>query len=154
MELGLGARMELLGRAPAFRRLLVAAVASGIGTWLAFVALTVDVWDKTHSSVWIAALLAADFLPMVAVGLLFAPLVDRLSRRRVLVVSDLVRCGVFLVLPFAGGPGLIVVLAAVSGVATGFFRPAVYAGMPNLVNDDDLPQANSLLQASENLAWM
>jgi predicted MFS family arabinose efflux permease len=26
--------------------------------------------------------------------------------------------------------------------------------MPNLVGDDDLPQANSLLQASENLAWM
>jgi MFS family permease len=145
--------MELLGRAPAFRLLLVATVASGVGTWLAFVALTVDVWDKTHSSVWVAALLAADFLPMVAVGLLLAPLVDRLSRRRVLVVSDLVRCAVFLALPFTGSPGAIVALAAVSGFATGFFRPAVYAGMPNLVDDDDLPQANSLLQASENLAW-
>src|SRR3954447_18991915 len=133
MEAGLGVRMELLGRAPAFRLLLLATVASGIGTWLAVGAPAVRGWDKTHSSVWVAALLAADFLPMVAVGLLLAPLVDRLSRRRVLVVSDLVRCGVFLVLPFAGGPGLIVALAAVSGVATGFFRPAVYAGMPNLV---------------------
>jgi MFS family permease len=102
----------------------------------------------------VAALLAADFLPTVAVGLFLAPLVDRLSRKRVLVVSDLVRCGVFVLLPFAGGPGSIVALAAVSGLATGFFRPAVYAGMPNLVRDDDLPQANSLLQASENLAWM
>ena len=146
--------MELLGRAPAFRLLLLANVASAVGTWLAFVALTVDVWDKTHSSVWIAALLAADFLPMVAVGLLLAPLVDRLSRRRVLVVSDLVRCGVFLLLPFTSQPGGIVLLAAIAGFATGFFRPAVYAGMPNLVADDDLPQANSLLQAAENLAWM
>ena len=146
--------MELLGRAPAFRLLLVASVASAVGTWLAFVALTVDVWDKTHSSVWVAALLAADFLPMVAVGLLLAPLVDRLVRKNVLVGADLIRCGVFLLLPFTSSPGAIVLLAAVAGFATGFFRPAVYAGMPNLVVDDDLPQANSLLQASENLAWM
>jgi MFS family permease len=47
-----------------------------------------------------------------------------------------------------------VALAFVAGVATGFFRPAVYAGMPNLVDDDDLPTANALLQAVENLAWM
>src|SRR3954471_3534658 len=154
MDGGLGGRLELLARSPAFRLLFIATVASGIGTWFAFVALTIDVWDKTGSSVWIAALLAADFLPAVAVGLFFAPLVDRLSRRRVLVVADLVRGGVFLLLPFADGPGLIVSLAAVAGLATGFFRPAVYAGMPNLVDDDDLPRANSLLQASENLAWM
>ena len=80
VQLGLGSRLDLLGRAPAFRLLLVATVASGIGTWLAFVALTVDVWDETHSSLWVAGLLAADFLPMVAVGLLLAPLLDRLSR--------------------------------------------------------------------------
>src|SRR3954447_17894053 len=121
MEAGLGVRMELLGRAPAFRLLLLATVASGIGTWLAFVALTVDVWDKTHSSVWVAALLSADFLPMVVGGLVLAPLLDRLWRRRVLVVADVVPCAVFLVLPFADGLGLIVALAAVSGFATGFF---------------------------------
>src|SRR3954449_10732946 len=104
MLLGLRERLRLLWEFPAFGLLAAASVASGIGTWLAFVALTVDVWDKTHASVWVAALLAADFLPMVAVGLFLAPLVDRLSRRRVLVVADLVRCAVFLVLPFAGGP--------------------------------------------------
>jgi MFS family permease len=150
----LGPRLELLGRSPAFRLLVSATLASGLGTWLAFVALTVDVWDRTHSSVWVSALLAADFLPLVAVGLLLAPLVDRLSRKRVMVVADLVRCGVFVLLPFAGGPGMIVALAAVSGFATGFFRPALYAGVPNLVDDDDLPQANSVLQAVENVTWM
>jgi MFS family permease len=150
----LGPRLELLGRSPAFRLLVSATLASGLGTWLAFVALTVDVWDRTHSSVWVSALLAADFLPLVAVGLLLAPLVDRLSRRRVMVVADLVRCGVFVLLPFAGGPGVIVALAAVSGFAAGFFRPALYAGVPNLVDDEDLPQANSVLQAVENVTWM
>jgi MFS family permease len=154
VELGLGKRLELLGTAKAFRLLLLASVGSGIGTWLAFVALTVDVWDTTHSSVWVAALLAADFLPTVAVGLLLGPLVDRFSRKRVLVGSDLVRCAVFAVLPFTGSPGAIVALAAVAGFATGFFRPAVYASVPNLVWEEDLPQANSLLQAFENLTWL
>jgi MFS family permease len=134
--------------------LVAATLASGLGTWVAFVALTVDVWDRTHSSVWVSALLAADFLPLVAVGLLLAPLVDRLSRKRVMIGADLVRCGVFALLPFAGGPATIVVLAAIAGFASGFFRPALYAGVPNLVDDDDLPQANSLLQAVENVTWM
>ena len=49
---------------------------------------------------------------------------------------------------------MIVVLAGIQGIATGFFRPAVYAGMPNLVDDEQLPSATSLLQTVENLTWM
>jgi MFS family permease len=86
--------------------------------------------------------------------LLFAPLVDRLSRRRLLIVSDVVRAGVFCVLPFATSASAIVALAFVVGVATGFFRPAVYAGMPNLVDDVQLPEATSLFHTVENLTWM
>ena len=96
----------------------------------------------------------AEFLPTIVIGLFLAPLVDRLSRRRLLIVSDLVRAAIFLVLPFATGPGQVVALAALTGIATGFFRPAVYAGMPNLVDDDVLPAATSILQTVENLAWM
>jgi MFS family permease len=88
------------------------------------------------------------------IGILAAPLVDRLSRRRLLIVSDLVRAAVFCVLPFAGSATVIIVLAGIQGIATGFFRPAVYAGMPNLVDDEQLPAANSLLQTVENLSWM
>ena len=36
------------------------------------------------------------------------------------------------------------------GSATGFFRPAVYAGLPNLVPDALLEDANALLQGVEN----
>ena len=125
-----------------------------MGTYLAAVALTVDVFDRTDSGAWVSALLIADFLPVILIGLLFAPLVDRLSRRRLLIVSDLVRAAVFCVLPFATSATTIVVLAAVIGIATGFFRPAVYAGMPNLVDDAQLPEATSLLHTVENLTWM
>jgi len=125
-----------------------------VGTYIAAIALTVDVFDRTGSGAWVSALLIADFLPVILIGLLFAPLVDRLSRRRLLIVSDLVRVAIFGVLPFAGSAAAIVALAALVGIATGFFRPAVYAGLPNLVDDDELPNATSLLQTVENLTWM
>jgi MFS family permease len=149
----LGRRLELLGRAPSFRRLFLATLGSGLGTWLAYVALTVDVFDRTDSGSWVAALLIADFLPIVVVGFLLGPLVDRLSRRRLMIASDLVRFAVFCALPFAGSAATIVALAAVAGMATGLFRPALYAGVPNLVDEQDLPSANSLLQSVENLTW-
>jgi MFS family permease len=149
----LGRRLELLGRARGFRLLFFATLGSGLGTWLAYVALTVDVFERTDSGSWVAALLVADFLPIVAVGFLLGPLVDRLSRKRLMIASDLLRFAVFCVLPFAGSAAMIVGLAFVAGIATGLFRPAVYAGVPNLVDEQDLPSANSLLQSVENLTW-
>jgi MFS family permease len=146
-------RLELLGRARSFRLLFLATLGSGLGTWLAYVALTVDVFDRTDSGSWVAALLVADFLPLVAIGFLLGPLVDRLSRKRLMIASDLVRFGVFCLLPFANSAAMIVVLAAFAGAATGLFRPALYAGVPNLVDERDLPSANSLLQSVENLTW-
>ncbi|MDP9308541.1 MAG: MFS transporter [Actinomycetota bacterium] len=148
-----GRRLGLLGREPSFRSLFLATLGSGLGTWLALVALQIDVLTRTHSPIWMSALLIADILPMLLVGLVAAPLVDRLSRRRLMVGADLVRFAVFCALPFAPNATTIVALAAVIGTATGFFRPAVYAGLPNLVSDEDLPQANSLLQTIDNSTW-
>ena len=115
-------------------------------------ALAVDVWDRTESGTWVAWLLIADFLPAIAIGLLLGSLLDRLSRRGLMIAADVVRFAVFCALPFSTEAWHVVVLAGVAGFATGFFRPAVYAGLPNLVEDDDLPAANSLLQGVENLA--
>ena len=136
-----------------FRLLFASALVSSFGTLLAAVALTVDVKDRTNSGLWVAALLAVDFLPTILVGLALGPLLDRLSRRGLMVAADLVRAAVFCALPFAGNAGTIVGLAALAGLATGFFRPATYAGVPNLVPEEELPAANSLLQAVENLSW-
>lgn len=144
-------QLQVLDRAPAFRTLFLAATASGLGTWLAVIALTVDVYGRTHSAKWVSALLIADFLPAVAIGLALGPVVDRFSRRRLMVGSDVLSVGVFLGLIFAGSAGQIVGLAAVAGFASGFFRPAAYAGLPNLVEESDLPAANSLLRSVTHL---
>lgn len=143
----------LLRRNPGFRALFAATFASGLGTWIAVVALSIDVYDRTGSATWVSALLVADFLPSVAIGLLFGPLIDRLSRRRIMVVADLARFVIFAALPFTNSPGAIVILAAAAGFATGFFRPASYAGLPNLVAAADLADANSRLRAGEYLSW-
>ena len=149
----LGRQVALLRNPPSFGLLALATLASGLGTWLAFVALTVDVYDRTHSATWVSALFIADFLPAIVIGLAAGTIVDRMQRRRLMIISDLIRVVVFLALPFAGSAGVIVALAAVAGFATGFFRPAVYAGLPNLVPDEELANANSVLQTIENAAW-
>ena len=130
-----------------------ATLGSAVGTYLAALALAVDIYDRTGSGKWLAALLIADFFPIVVIGITLGPLVDRLSRRRLMIVSDLVRAATFVALPFVGDPELIVALAGVNGIATGFFRPAVWAGLPNLVSEDDREQATSLLSTVEHVAW-
>ena len=152
-----GGRASLGRRLPAlrydnFRLLFFATLGSGVGTWMATIALTVDIFDRTDSTWWVAALFIVTFLPSVIVGLVAGPLVDLLSRKRLVVAADLVRLAVFCVLPFVGTPLAIIVLAGVAGTANSFFRPAVLAGVPNLVAEADLAGATSLLQATDWLA--
>ena len=140
-------------RASGFRLLFFSTLASSIGTFLAAVALAIDVKDRTNSGLWVSGVLVVEFLPTVLLGLTLGPLLDRLDRRRLMVGADLVRVAVFVALTFATSAGEIVALAAVAGIANGFFRPAVYAGVPNLVSADELPSANGLLQTIENVSW-
>jgi MFS family permease len=142
-----------LRSARSFRLLFLATLASSLGTLLAAIALTIDVKERTGSGAWVSALLIVEFLPSVVVGLTLGSLVDRLSRRRLMIAADLVRAALFCLLPFVGGAAGILAVATAVGVAAALFRPAVYAGLPNLVEEDDLPRANSLLQGAENLMW-
>jgi MFS family permease len=132
-----------------FRLLFVATFGSGLGNWLAVIALQVDVYDRTGSGWWVGALLVANILPAIFLGLFLGPLVDRLSRKGLMIASDLVRLAAFVALPFVSGPAAIVALAAVAGIGNAFFRPAVLAGLPNLVPAAQLAGANALLQLVE-----
>jgi MFS family permease len=136
-----------------FRLLFLSTLGSSIGTFLAAIALAIDVKDRTNSGLWVGAVLVVEILPTILVGLTLGPLLDRLERRKLMVASDLLRAVVFAALPFATSAGEIVGLALVAGLATGFFRPAVYAGVPNLVPEAQLGNANALLQTIENASW-
>src|SRR5439155_27383786 len=56
-------QLGLVHRGTSFRLLFLSTLVSGLGTWMAVIALTVDVFDRTHSAKWVSALLIADFLP-------------------------------------------------------------------------------------------
>jgi MFS family permease len=144
----LTSRLVLL-RHSRFRLLFVATFTSGVGNWLAVVALQVDVYDRTHSGWWVGVLLVANILPSVFLGLLLGPIVDRFSRKGLMIGSDLGRLAVFAALPFTHSATATIVLAAAAGIGNAFFRPAVLAGLPNLVDDADLPAGNALLQLVE-----
>ena len=130
------------------RRLFWATLISSAGTWLAFVALALDVYNRTHSSVWVGALLVTETLPIALLGFLCGPLLDRLPRRSLMIGADLFRTAVFIALVFAPSAWAIIALATLAGIATGLFTPAVYAGLPNLVEEQDLAGANGLFQTA------
>jgi MFS family permease len=142
-------QLGLLRGAGGFRLLFVATLGSSLGTWMATIALTYDVQQRTHSAWWVSALWIATLVPTVVMGLFFGPLVDRLSRKRLLVAADVARLGVFVALPFVGSATWIVILAGIAGIANSFFRPAVLAGLPNLVPEEELARGTSLLQMAD-----
>jgi MFS family permease len=141
--------LALLRRNTSFRLLFLSSLGSGAGTWLAIVALNVDVLDRTGSGSWLAALNIAAILPSAFFGLLGGPLVDRLSRKALMVGSDLARLVVFAALPFVDSAGGIVLLALAAGIGDAFFRPALLAGVPNLVAEEELTDANYLVQVGQ-----
>jgi MFS family permease len=136
------------------RRLFWATLISSTGTWLAIVALAIDVFDRTHSSVWVGALFVTETLPIALLGFLLGPLLDRLPRRSLMIGADLARAAVFVALIAAPNAWTIIALATLAGLATGLFTPAVYAGLPNLVEERDLAGANGLFQTAVSVTMI
>src|SRR5215211_6569765 len=130
--------LALLRRNRGFRLLFLATLGSLLGTWLATIALTVEIKDTTDSGTWVSALLIAVFLPTILVGVAVGPLLDRLSRRGLMIAADLLRAAVFVALPFVHDPAWIVGLAGIAGLGNAVYRPAVNAGMPNLLEEEQL----------------
>jgi MFS family permease len=74
-----------------FRALWLAQLLSVAGDQLARVAMTVLVFDRTHSALWTALTYAVTFLPWVIGGLVLSGLADRRPRRQVMVACDVTR---------------------------------------------------------------
>jgi MFS family permease len=74
-----------------FRALWLAQLLSVAGDQLARVAMTVLVYDRTHSALWTAVTYAVTFLPWLIGGLTLSGLADRLPRRQVMVACDVAR---------------------------------------------------------------
>jgi MFS family permease len=95
-----------------FRALWVAHVLSLIGDQFARVALSYLVYDQTGSTLLTALTYAIGFLPWLVGGPLLSGLADRVPRRTVMVVADLLRAALvgLMVLPGVPLAGLLVLL--------------------------------------------
>jgi MFS family permease len=137
-----------------FRNLLLARLISALGTWTAFFAVRIAIFNQTGSAWWVSILLFCELVPGVILGIAVGPLIDRWPRKQMMILSDLGGAATFGVLPFVHSPAGICALSAVAGFSAAFFRPACYSAIPNLVAEESLVAANSLVQAAENFATL
>lgn len=137
-----------------YRNLLVGRLISALGTWTAFFAVRIALYNQTNSAWWVSILLFAELVPGVILGIAVGPLIDRWPRQKMMILSDLGGAACFGVLPFVHSPAGICAISALAGFSAAFFRPACYAAIPNLVSKEYVVAANALLQGAENLATL
>jgi Na+/melibiose symporter-like transporter len=144
---GVRASWALLRDNRDFRNVYLASLISLGGDWFLVVALTGLVIDLTGSPIAVAFLFAVQDLPLFFLAPAAGALVDRLDRRKLMVVCDLARALVCLGFLFVRSSDTVWVayplLAVMASFAAGF-DPASSAALPNLVDEEDLSTANAL----------
>jgi MFS family permease len=143
--------LRLTRRNRAFGALAAARVVSLTGDSLSLVALMLLVADRAGDALAVALLLlVGDFAPAL-LGPLTGAVGDRFDLRRVMVVAELVQCGLVLVVALTLPPlPVLLVLVAARAIAGQVFLPASRAAVPALVADEDLPAANAVLGFGAN----
>src|SRR6185503_1847160 len=131
-----------------YRVLVIGGLISGIGTQVTLVALPFQIYVLTSSSFLVGLLGLVELVPLVVVALLGGTLADRMDRRRLLLVSQVVQAGTSLCLVIgaaAGSPpvGVLYLIAAVASGASPVDRPTRAAMVPALVGPERLRSALS-----------
>jgi dTMP kinase len=134
-------------RATGFRRLLIGQAVSGLGDWVATLALIALAYEKTHDQTAVAVVLVIRLVPPIFAAPVGGLLADRMNRRTVMVSCDLVRGALICLVPFFG-IGIIYVIAFVHECISLLFLPARDASVPQLAPQGTLPIANGLMLAS------
>ena len=140
---------QVLRDEPQYRLLFSGQVLSILGDRVMMVALPFAVLAVGGSVSDVAIVSAAQFLPFALLALPAGVWADHLSRKNILIASDVTRFGCQL----AGGILLVsgtahvvhlAVLAAVYGAADAFFAPAFTGLLPGTVSPANLQSANAL----------
>jgi MFS family permease len=140
--------VSLLRRNPAFRRLYAAQLVSFAGDWFATVALLGLVLELSDSSAVASVVLVLQTGGFALASPLAGFLADRFDRRMLLIGADVARVPVALAFLLARDPGTLwIAFGAVALLAIGaaVFEPTSSAALPNLVDREDLGQANVLI---------
>jgi len=133
-----------------FRLLWLGLVVAHTGSWMQQVTQNWLLWELTHAPIALGVYGLCRSIPFVIVSLYAGALADRLDRRRLLLVSNVIN----VLFPLALGtvvalghvqPWHIYLAAALSAVADSFDAPARQALIPALVPRSELMGALSLM---------
>jgi MFS family permease len=137
-----------------FLLLWLAQVATQIGTNMVLYGLTVLVLQATSSNAAISALFLTFLVPAVLLSAVAGVYVDRVDRRTILVLTNVLRAVAFVAIFLVGDNlALILLLNVFVSVVTVFFAPAEAAMIPTLVPRVQLMAANGLFTLTLNGAF-
>jgi MFS family permease len=138
-----------------FRLLWTGEAISQIGSQITLVALFVQVYNLTHSSVAVGAVGLVQLVPMIFVSVGFGPQIDRFDRRRILLgaqVGLMVSSVLLLIGAHLQHPPLVLIYgaAALNAAFVSISMPTRAAMTPNFVPPDQLAPAAALNQVMWN----
>ncbi len=142
-------------------KLLWAADATSIfGTAIYTLALTLLSFDYTDSVFGAGAILFTSIIPYFFIGIFAGVISDRVNRKKLMILCDIIRGILTLSIPIAYDLNLlsiqqIVVVSFLVTTLRAFFHPANQASVPLLVNDvNELNKVNSYIGSTGNLGMM
>lgn len=130
---------------------------SALGDAFALIALPLLVLETTGSVAQMGLVTGASGVSMLLTGIFAGAIVDRVDRRRLMILCDLGRALLYGLIPLGwwlGGTSLwLIYTVAIGGTALGMvFQVAYTAAIPNLVDHDQITDANGRLQSTFALA--
>lgn len=125
-----------------------------VGGNMVIYGLTVIILEATSSNTAVGLLILTFLVPAVLFSAVAGVYVDRVDRRLILVVTNLLRAGAFVLTFLAGGflPAILILNVTVSTI-TVFFGPAEAAMIPYLVPRRQLLAANGVFTLTLNGAF-
>ncbi|MCE0535480.1 MFS transporter [Kineosporia rhizophila] len=141
---------------PAFRRLLIGQSAAFVGSMLTAVAVSVQMWDITHSSFYVGMVGLAGLVPVVMFGLYGGAVADAVDRRSLYLLSATVTWTITLSLLLqtlfdVRSPWLILALIFVQAAGFAVSSSTRGAIVPRLVEPHLVPAANALNYTMGNI---
>ena len=126
---------------------------SNLGSSITLFALPLLVYKITGSALNLGLQSAAEMLPYLLFGLLLGAVMDRVDRKRMMILVDIGRAAVIATIPLMAALGSLSVwwiygVGFFSSTLTICFESGQFAAIPNLVDQDDLVTANGRIQAS------
>ncbi|MBP1705910.1 MAG: major facilitator superfamily 1 [Chloroflexi bacterium] len=152
-ESGGASALSVFGSRP-FLLLWLSQVFTQVGGNMVLYGLTVLVYSLTYSNSAVSLLLLTFLVPAVIFSPFAGVYVDRFDRRRVLVVTNLARAGLFAVMVFVDTNVAIIYLINIAvSTASTFFAPAELAMIPLVVSRKQLLTATGVFTLTLNTAF-